>query len=483
MTLNIDLTNVFSQVQPITPTPDVIKSIPSTEKKSKPKTNKIQTLKFGDFTRLSNLPDIVSEEFLSHYKENIAQILLPFVNSGVLSINYAGTYVTKFMETVFGNNDHKGIFDYLKVKNKDGVSDKELVCNVEKLILKGWSIQKENNRFWIINEDFKRVVDVSGSTKLSKKVEDLIFAPSSAHLFIDESVASKINALAKKLQLDADNLANSGSLDLLLGSMNDNKFAGYILNYNNFRKILEKRTKYRILEDGLTIKDLYNQGYRFDTQIAFPTDKYVFLTKGQDKLVIEEINTEINLQYGLHKAMLSALASNIKDQMFKGTNIINDSISEISELNTVFAFAHNILTLTHQPYTDSLDIVKKLQNDNKFLELLSVVFVTEYILLGNNYFSVNSFNFDNISNRLTSFSSLDYFTNTQLKKSDSETQNIVSDSFFRFDTVNVDFYLSKLPSWYKSKLKSLVFTFDKYPYTLDSIYSYLENARRFILGV
>lgn len=467
-------------------------------KKSKPKKTKQEApAVLGEEARLKNLPDMVSLEFLTMYSDNLDEVLYPYVANRVISIGYASRYKDIILENIFGNEHHLGIFHYLQEKNVDGNSDKELVIHAEKLLMKGWHIRLEGYQYWLVNMDFSKIIEMTGKAPLAKEVAALAFDETSAHIFLDDTIASKIAALAKTIGHDADELASSGNLDVLLARVTDEKFGGYIINYGAWRQILKKQTRYETLTDGVTPLDLYEEGYRLDNQITYPVAKNAILTKDNKKYLIVPVMPK--MESGFNSYLIASIASKIKKDLLeplKGVTV--QEVVEIKELRHTFALLVEYWNTASSgsTYAETLGVLNRVQAHidsgavpgnygRNLLESLAAVFITEALLLGNKSATVSSVNIDSLSGSIYSYNSLNYFT----EKKDVFDAGLVP---VKYELSSIPLVVSRsgillsmidsLPRTYMSTLTNYQIDTKEYPGEFNIIRDYFETARQFILS-
>lgn len=493
--LNIDFKRIFKSSPKSKRTPN----------KSKKVKKEVAYKTLGDFQRIAHLPDIITDEFISLYNDTIEEILHPYVVSRQLSIGYASQYRKRLVENIFGSEEHMGIYNYLKERDMDNRTDKELVFQAESLILRGWQIRREGEQYWLINGDLNRVIEMTGKAPLYREVAALSFDEASAHIFLDDSTASKISALAKTLGHDADSLAATGNLDILLARVSDDKFAGYVINYNALRRILKRVAKYNTTVDGVTMMDLYKEGYRLGTQLTFPfSEKAVFNRQSSSYLMIP-VKDEINKEYLVNKYLLTSIAARVKKDLLSSMGVVSPELIEVKEFRSVFAVMTELYPqeFSELTFSETMDLVSSIVSskrgsafEKKVFSNIAALAVVEAILLGNRYFSLSSFSLDTVSGKVFSNHSLDYFTVkdevlTSFSAGDRELAtdfSVFENEVFFADLTNpethqaISILVSALPEDFKSKIASYELDLSMYPYEFARIKAYFDNAKRFIVG-
>lgn len=482
--------------------PDVVmKATPKRKTKSGKLKQPEEQLHLGDYSRLEGLPDILSSEFMIGYADALDGFLLPYVANNIISIGYASKYKEVIVENIFGNLHHLGILHYLKDKNTENKSDKELVAYAESLLVRGWHIRQEGHQYWLVNADFTRIIELTGKSPESKSVEAMVFDEAAAHIFLSDPVASKFAALARSIGQDADELASSGNLDVLLAKVTDDKFGGYIVNYNAWRKILKKETKYQTLTDGISAVDLYEQGFRLDSRITYPVSKIAILDSGKKKYSVIPVMPELNK--GFNRYMVTAIASKVKSDLLSSVKtVIVPETMELKELRHTYAlmveFWDNDFSGT--TFFETLGVIRRaiahvdsgaVSNSyrSKIMESLAAVFVTEAILLGNTSASLSSVSLDSISGMVYSYDTLDYFTENVESLTEDAAEEFSLDTLSRMLTVSMSgsgkpllmSMISHLPKNFIAALSSYEIDTKDYPHEFHQLVGYFNAAKNFVL--
>jgi hypothetical protein len=493
--LKLDFSKILDNIKPT-----VTKSSPRA-KNSKPKKAQKKQIVYatlGDPNRLAPLPDIVTEEFVALYSDSLEEILQPYVASKLLTLGYASRYRQALLENIFGSENHMGIFHYLKDKDLDGKTDKEIVLYSEQMILKGWQIRKEANQYWLVNGDLQRIIEMTGRAPLFKEVATLSFDESSAHVFLEDGVASKISALAKTLGHDADSLAATGNLDVLLARVSDDKFAGYVINYNALRRILKKSSRYNTIIDGVSMVDIYKEGYRLSSQLTFPFSEKAIFEKGETRYSMKAVEDDVNKPYMVNKYLLSSIAAKVKMDLLQGTKVVFPEVVEIKDFRNTIALMTELYPaeFSEAMFSETLDIINSVFSSKRssgfssnLMASISTLAVIDGLLLGNMWFSPSSFSVDSVSGKVFSNHSLDYFTMDEGvldTLSLGEFGELSPESFQTFFSVTNPEVLSSMinsvPENVKTKIASYNLDLSSYPYQFEGIKRYFEKARKIIVG-
>lgn len=463
---------------------------PAKKKTKKTNRNVEEYLQLGDYRRLELLPDVVSVEFLSLYADGLDEILLPYVKHGMISIGYASRYKDTILRNIFGNENHLGMFHYLKTKDVEQKTDKELVSYAEKLLSKGTHIRQEGHQYWLVNAELDRLLEMTGRAPMAREVEALVFDESSAHIFLDESIASKLASLAKTIGQDADELALQGNLDVLLAKISDETFGGYVINYNAWRNILKKESSYPTSNDEVTPMDLYTSGFRLDSQITYPIAQHAVFTDGTKKYTMVPVSHEMNLSHGVNYSLLSVIAAKVKKDLLSGI-AETQGITEVKNLQNTFALLVERWEVEELTYADISDILNRVMAhtqdghsasyEKKVMEALASVFVTEYLLLGNAHMSLSAINLDSVGGGVYSYAASRYF--------DIEIPQVVIGEEFSLasllrpvDDSMISGMIKILPKKFLSKLSAYELDLSSYPREFNSLKGYFEAAKQAVLG-
>jgi hypothetical protein len=463
--LKIDFDGVFKNL-------DTKKS--ASQKRKKREKIPSQALQLGNYSGISHLPDKVDSEFLSMYAQTLDDMLYPYVARGKVSISYASKYAQKVVENVFGNEEHLGIYHYLKDKNVEGISDKQIVSQSEKMLGQGWHINKQSNgRYWLYNTELEPVLDMTGDSEESIDADAQTFDVQNAHLFFDIRTAGKIHALANTVGYDADELSRVGKLDVLLNEADGNLF-GFLTNYERMKAVVEKSTTYRTLTQGKTLFDLYDEGYYYsDTLIP----NGVVLSKQSDDVIIFPVEGPVGEAHLFNKHLLGIMAQQVRESIYsRFKNIKFQKVEELKDMRYTFALMSEFIdtNYTRRSYMESENILSKSSEDIE--SDLAVIIVTESILLGNEWFNSTSFGYDAISNSFYVYFNKDAFT-----RSDLETLTMPAKSGVYAYSTNALEYVEKLPKKYKSALQEAGIDTSELDVEMNSVQEYFGAAKNFIL--
>lgn len=477
--MKLNLQKVIEKLPNSTTIKSTQKDVMGRKKKTPPE----QYPGLGDVDRFKEFPDSVDMEFISLYREGLDRFLIPYIQYGELTVHSAHTFIENLVEQIFGNNKHFGIFSYLKEKNYENSSDRELVRTAERLINSGWRVQRDKNteRYKIINSEGIDIIDATGVSEFFSESSAVVMDASAAHLFIDGNSASKIESLARVLDMNADSLAEIDSLESLIIHTEDKKLIGKIINYKKLRNILSKNNSYPSHEKGTSFLNLYEQGFTLSDRMIFSHDDRVILENGKDEFIIYPVSHTLNQRYGVHTDVLALVASNVKNHIFRRVKSVTpQALHEIKDLGRVFAlmspFWDDEKTLIS--YSDMADSLNRMDSYVKSGEItrnfyekvfssLATIVVTESVLLGNNWLSLNLMPMDTISGRFYSYASRDVFTDSADEFrffSDNYTPSKETLGFshltqgvypFRLDSPSLPALISILPSEYFEALSSL----------------------------
>jgi hypothetical protein len=493
---------------------NLIKKLPTTTKstramevgfdKSKPKPEQYPGL--GDVARFKNFPPDVNRDFIDMYRQDLDNFLIPYVKYGEMTVSKASKFIENLVSQIFGNSHHYGLFSYLKARNYDNDPERELVRTAERLINSGWRIRKDDNsnRYKIFNNEGTSIIDATGPSEFFNESVSITLDSSSAHLFIDSANASKIESIARKVNMNADALAEIDSLDNLLLHTDDNLIRGQIVNYKKLKGILSARSSYHTGSTGISVENLYKQGYTLSNRMLFSHDDRVIMQKGNEQFILYPITSDLNMIYGPNKDLLAYVSSVIKSQIFKSVPMVaNQKLFEVKQMTRVIALISDYWSedRTRMSIPDMIDSLRRLDayvksgevtRDfyNRVFSAFSSIVVTESILLGNKWMSLGLMGLDPISGRMYTYASRDVFTVTDDElNAFSYAPSTNPPSFSAYTNEVFPFRLDKdlspllnnLPDEYFSALSSVDFEGD-YAVSLSGITDYVARARDKILS-
>lgn len=515
--MQLDLTKLINKI------PDVLKSNdpPSKrERKMNAKKNKPQDYPgLGDVRRFEDFPSEVNEEFLSIYKDSLDAFVIPYIQAGELTVYKAHQFMEAIVEQIFGNENHYGIYSYLKQRNYDNAPERELVRTAERLINSGWRIVKDNNssRYKLMNSENSVVLDVTGKSDFYEESQLIQFEPRTAHLFLDGPAASKIEALARKIDMSADELNSLDSMDVLLLHTNDPSIKGYVFNYKKLRGVFSKKASYPIETAEMSFSDLHSAGYVLSDEMIMSDSPVSVLTDGKNKYVFSSVTSEMNQEYVLNKDLISVVGHRVKEDIFSEDSSVKCmEVKEITELNRVIALQMPYVTgdITRRSYTDMVDIFRRLDSGvdsgdiskdfyNRVFSSFASVLVTEAVLLGNRWISPSSFVLDPVTGSFYSGYHRDYFTDNIERlenfitfyetldepKSPGRFSDFLigSEGFpFRLDSYYLKSYcktiINALPQRFFDNLSSASLSISDYPFEFTGVSEYFNTAKKFLLS-
>lgn len=504
MALNIDFSKVF-------PETTALKSDSTPEKVVEKGSTRYN---LGDSQRLQTLPDQVSTDFIHAYNLLLDELLYPYVVARIYTFEQAVRFNDALIKNLFGTHEYLGIYQYLSTVDKTGLTEKELVVEAERLILKGWHIRVEEEQYWLFDADGEKLADMTGDSGFGEESLVITNSPESAALFFDDSVATKVAAVAKKLGYDVKALVKTSTLDMLLSETDNMEFAGYIINYNAFKKIMSASGKYATSKVGESFSSLYNQGYRYSSNIHLPFEQRCVLDgSGEDSvsLLIKRTSDEFDKQYSVNRSLLSVLAYTNARGLLKPQRIRQDKLLEIKDikhtiaLGTVYYESADVSFGIHELVALLEGAVsRKGEKFNKLLQKLCVLVTTDVLLFGNNNFNVTSFIYEPSSTTIhfpfhessftAQFADLENFRlkapSSASKEADTDiVTTLISGMNSPLGLEKTHKYplliqcIRRLPESYISTLRSMEFSTKGYDLVLGRVTDYVNTAKETILEV
>lgn len=513
--MQIDLKNVIKKI----PEEDMtLKASVDTIRRNKVKSRNKKAFDYpglGDVNRFKDFPNEVNEDFISMYRDSLDEFLVPYVQFGEMTVTSANRFIEGLVEQIFGNENHYGIFSYLREKNYDNSPERELVRTAERLINSGWRVVKDGqtNRYKIINSDNSTVIDATGKSNFFEESSAVVMDESSAHVFIGGDNASKIESLARSVDLDADSLAEIDSLDALLFHTEDKMLTGQIMNYKKLRNVLKKMASYKVTKSAVSFNDLHEDGFVLCSELVFSEDDRLLLTDGKNKVIVYPVSPGLNQRFNINKNLLSVLSSEVKQKIFSSIpSVIPQELTEISDLNRVFALLSEYWS-DDRVYMSGIDMIDSFRRMdtyvksgdiskdfyNKVFSSFAMIVATEVILLGNNWFSLSSLSFDPVSGKFYSYANRDSFTVTEedfnnfydsyeASKLDPPSFSVFTNEIYPFkfngDTFKnlAPLIIENLPREFFSVLMEIDFEFDGYPYEFTEIKNHMSKAKDLLIS-
>lgn len=497
----------------------VIEKLPTTMKANINPTRKSRRVndsardypRLGDVQRFEKFPSVVNQEFISLYREGLDEFLVPYIQQGEMTVTKANRFIEGLIEQIFGNENHYGIFSYLKERNYEGSPERELVRTAERLVNSGWRVMKDGktNRYKIINSDKETVIDATGRSEFFDESMAMVMDESAAHLFIDGENASKIESLARAVSMNADDLAELGSLDSLLFHTEDRMLTGQIANYKKLRNVLAKRASYPVLRTELSLNDLHTNGFTLSSKKLFSDHDFI-MKQGTEEFVVRGISPELNQQFGFNKDMLSVISARINNNLLSNMGgVVTQDVQEISDLGRVVALIHDYSSddrflmsrfdvidslLRIESFVASGEVSKSFYK--KFFSNFAVAVITEVILLGNKWVSLASLGFDSVSGKVYLYNSADAFTtsleefsmfydsyNPASVSAERSFKPFLKDIYpFGLSSETLSILIEALPKEFFTALASLDTSVEGYPFQFTQVSEYLSKAKDFLMS-
>lgn len=444
-------------------TPALTKSVEGKYKAARRGAKRKVVAALGDFSRLQHLPDSVSSQFISEYVDTLDEVLLPYVTARVMTLQQATDYRSVLTDMIFGNEVHVGMYGYISELDTAGYTPAEVVGKVEELIVAGWRVNEYDGRWHLVSDLGARVMDVTGPSVYRDYTAASGIDDQSAHVFFPEDVAAKVSVAAKRIGQDADELARYGHLDLLVGEINDDILAGYVINYGRLRDVLRKNASYNALSGTKDITELYKEGFRLGSRII--ASGAAVLEKGGVEYAV--LPVEEKTQFGLNVYMLAQVVYSAKKRLVP--RLVVPEVVEISDLGKVFAVMSEIFPddYSSATFVDNYDYISNEQVRKELAQLAAV----EVALFGNGDFNDGSFVYNGISNRLFSHHHLNYFTKPfSLVKSSGEFTGTFTDE-------DISVLLREVPDGFMTRVSGYELPLGKYPYDFSKIIEWFDEAR------
>lgn len=460
-------------------------------------------LKLGDPARIEGLPDDVNEDFLNEYRDGLDRYLHSYVVQNSMTLTEAARYKEYIFDTIFGNTMHLGLFQFIRAKAPTMYSsDREMVSAAEDFLMRGWHINNEMGRYFIVNDSLDRVLDVTGSSDISEQSTGMSFTPDTAHLFLADNVASKVSALAKKAGFDADVLAGMGQLDLLLAETDNREFAGYLMNYNAMRVLLRKTGKYTLLRGTTSYTSLYEEGFRLGNQIFYPSLSRVILENGSKSVLLTSIKDDLHPEHNVNRSLLAVIAAKIRQSLYR-KRVYTQGIQEIEELGYAVGLMSEFweTEATQDTITEIYGMLRRLDSGHatgsisaQYYESLrsafSEILIGEVLLLGNTRFSLASFGFDSVGGKFFVYAGDNVFNAATTRGGMLEELHGGNEQFFtkclrsgftpEFVRKNLKTLLGYVSEDFRKAVHHAAIDTDSYPLDMESVTAHLDNVRSMI---
>lgn len=351
----------------------------------------------------------------SDYKNKVEEMLVHYINNGHFTLSKAHEYMTSLVQTIFGNDEHSGLYEFIQKNYTDlKLDDAEILKRSEKMFENGWRVKKQDGRFWLLDENLKAVRDVTGPQTILEPEEEkdsIVINQETSYLFITTSSRAKLVKALKPYNIDPKELksaqfAYNFVYDKTGGA--DSELFGLVQSYKALSKILAKVSYFPYVKNMTEITQLYDDGIRLSSNRVNPTSftraymesksKKFILTPVRPAKIGEYHQDQLALMYAYKKKeALSELGIDVeiptqigeKDQTFALLFTDPEDYRDVQDLGEIV----RILTALNYSYRSK---AYPASNYKKLISNISALAVIESMLFGNGRFSLADLTIDTV---------------------------------------------------------------------------------------
>lgn len=386
---------------------------------------------------------LFSQEYVNSYREHIELQATEYVKQGSWTLSQAHNYVERLVSNIFGNEKHAGIVDFLVSQKHLQLSEKDLVAHASHYVHLGWHVAQMGSKYYLLSGEFKRVSDVTGPSSIVPANAILDINTENAYMMFETNVAQQIVTLASNKGVTAEEIRQAAFMQEFFTNNDDGSdLYGYVQNYYNLFKVLEKFTYYKgSVGDSVSIRELYALGYRISNMLNPTSEPRAYLQKGSDIIVLRPLQRDINPVAPINNDLVNLIGTRLQDAILSNYSVLTDVPTEINELAATFALAYkqDNFSFNNLDFFETERMLKVIdtqgqaklypaKNFKKINESVIALAVTRILLLGDSKFNPGSFSVDTVNNKVYSKYTGGLFTtemqSLKMYHSNTKTQNV-----------------------------------------------------------
>jgi len=350
---------------------------------------------------------MAADKKATNYKKQVEETLVHYINSGHFTLSQAHEYMTKLVDTIFGNDEHSGLYEFIKSDYKDlNLEDEEVLKRCEKMFENGWRVMPHEGKFWLVDDNLRAVKDVTGPQTIMEPEEEkeaLLITQETAYIFLKHESRAKLVKAAKPLNIDpvefkSPQFTYNFVFDKTGGA--DSDLFPLAQSYRGLSKILTRLAYFPYVKEMTDITQLYESGFRLSDDKINPTtfSRAYIESKTKNYILTPVRNDMIGNRYQDELAILYAYK---KREALKDLGIDVEVPLQVGEKGQTFA----LMFEDKEDYTDLQDlgeiirILDSVESNHrnksypsasykKLIQNICALAVIEAILFGNGRFSL-----------------------------------------------------------------------------------------------
>lgn len=360
---------------------------------------------------------LFSQEYVLQYKQNIELQATEYVKHGMWTLSQAYNYIDRLVNTIFGTDKHSGIVDFLVSQKHLNLTPEDLISHAQQYVHLGWHVAQMGTKYYLLSGEFKRVADVTGPSSIVPGSAILEITPENAYMMFETPIAQKIVTIAGEKGISPEEIRQASYMQqFFTENINGNEdIYGYVQNYYNLFKVLEKFTYYKgSVSDSVDIRELYALGYRISNLKNPTSEPRAYLQKGSDIVVIRPVQRDKSAQ-GINNDLVNLIGTKLQEQLLSQYGVMTDVPTEINELSVTFAlgFKQDNFSFNNLDYFETERMLKVIdtqgqsklypaKNYKRISDAVAALAVTRILLLGDAVFNPGSLSIDTVNNKVYS---------------------------------------------------------------------------------
>jgi len=356
----------------------------------------------------------INEKFIKDYTERLEDLVLQHLSADkanktkLWSLKRAHDHVDKLVTTLFGvQGSYSGIIQYLADEQQHlNLTLGDAVRRAECMVAEGWSIKNENGRFLLLDSNFRKVKDVTGSPDIAPAPVVSEFGPENCWMLLEETEARKLAKEAAAHGVDTAMLSSpSFAYQFVVSKLGvDSPLFPFAQSYKGMGEILNK-THYFESKDLTSLEELRDEGFRISGKINPSEAQKSYMKSGTKGYFVLPVGD--NYINGKPGDAIFVADSYWKKSLLNDLGINVEAPIQIGEMG--FTFALGFEDTEHYASTQDLGEVTRLlysiQSQNKarnypifdkIIGQLASIYVVENLIVGNSNFTLANVSLDTV---------------------------------------------------------------------------------------
>lgn len=356
----------------------------------------------------------LNEKDITNYKDSLEQAVLVHIaaKSDGWTLTKGHEYVERMVSTIFGTPEHGGLVQYLQQEQAHlNLSISDAIARAETMIKDGWSVKKINERWFLLDSNFKKVIDVSGSPDVEPAPVISELSPENCWMMLDEGNARSLAKAATLKGVDTSLLVSpSFAYQFVMSNFGtEHPLFPFVQMYKGLGDILSK-IYYFPSKEIISFDELRGKGFRVLPKLNPSDIAKTFISTGSKSYTVLPVS---DLYFEDKPADATFVPeAQWKSEILKSCGVEVEVPIQIGEFDYTFALgfedkghytsvqdlgeaARILYTVQQQGKAKNYPLFEKLAGQ------IAAVFFMEVFIVGNKNFTLADVNIDTVSPKVT----------------------------------------------------------------------------------